>query len=241
MHTDTQGVEHPITLKPHTENGADQHYAVCDECGARWAGPFASRPVAAAVARSMNEDAAYVPPKQLRTELCCVEWVPDEAPGVPVAVETEPGVSAPSGWATAGQVAVEVGKAGVFLGYALFVIGRGLFAAVAGLVRLVVALGWLMIPIVAVVVFVLSKMPRLPQVGTADLVVWVGTPVALGVAGLAAWRFAHPRKSAEPTYSTPLTTAPRAANVVGVSKTPADSKPQGETAGAAGTRHTTGQ
>lgn len=232
MHVNQNGITHPVTMRPHTEDGA-QHYVTCVDCGARWAGPYTTRQGAAAVARTMNENPEYRPTRQLRAELCCVEWVPDEdyRDGAVVFVDPAAGPVSPSR-TTAGRV-VKVLETVLITAWFLASMMRGLVLGALGA-------GVLVVPLVAVLL-VAGGMSAVGISGV-DLAIWLGVPIALAAVAVVGWRWTRPRavRSGEEDYSTPLTTAPGASNVVDVSKTPADRQvPQGVTGAAAGKRHTT--
>lgn len=207
MHVDQNGVMHPVTMRSHTEDGA-QHYVVCVNCSARWAGPYTTRQGAAAVARTMNEDPEYYPARQLRTSLCCVEWVPDEdyrngavAFGHPVTDPVSPS-----------QV-VKVLETALIVVWFLASLARGLVLGALGAAGIV-------LPLVAVLL--VAGGMSVVGISGIDLMIWLGVPVMLMIVSLVGWRWTRPRAEwPDKNYSTPLTTARGASNVVDVSRTPA--------------------
>jgi hypothetical protein len=242
MHTDPDGIVHPVTLKAEVES-ADVHYAACDACGARWAGPFTTPAMAARVAELANADALYDLPGRCRVGAggpCCKNGVPVEAP-VPGAARLADDQDAPPLHTQVLDVALGLGKGAVLVAFLLYTTVRGLVGFVLGTARFLVRLGWWSLAIVvAVAVMGHAVGSVMPAPGTlAPLVLGGLALVAMSVlvAVLGRRVLADLRApAAAPNYSTPLTTQPGGATVEHVSTTPADGKPQGVTGGAAGTR-----
>lgn len=78
MDGDTQPVI-PVTLTGMTESSG-QHWAVCDRCSARWAGPLRTADLAALTAITMNSSPFAEVACQVRRNLCCVLGATGTAP-----------------------------------------------------------------------------------------------------------------------------------------------------------------
>lgn len=234
----TDPTQPPIVIEAMTENtdGTPLHFAVCAGCGARWAGPFRAIEHASEVAASMNADPWFEVPRAIRAELCCVP-ASERADRGERAVYTEP--------INTGSVphVVRVPMTGVlsalfsgcvFVGWLAWQIARALFGLARGAVRL----GWLVVPVGAVLALAVWAVgAALPPVQVTYLDLF-GSGLALGalaVLAVVAWRTVMPRVVAPiereenhgHVYSTPLRTPRGASSVSPVSKTPADERPKG--------------
>lgn len=240
MHTDDEGIEHPLVLAAETES-ADVHFTSCSTCGSRWAGPFKTGAMAAKVADLANASAYYELPARIRPSGAGLCHGPDGLPiGTPGAVLAEGPVPQ---HVQLGQAAGDVGKALVLAGYGLFAGTRGLVLFTIGVVRFVIRLGLWGAVVVGAVAFAaylgLQRLdPYVPDPATSAhvLLVALGVMVAVGLVvvlarglrgSLAEPQAAPVENLTRTDYSTPLTTAQGASSVSPVSKTPADELPKG--------------
>lgn len=252
MHTDPDGIVHPVTLRAEVES-ADVHYVSCEACGARWAGPFQTPAMAARVAELANADAFYDLPNRCRTGAlgpCCTDGVPvedDEDVWETTnrgTLTSEPDDDVPFG-RQALHVAAGFGKGAVIAAFLLYQVARTVVMFVIGALRFLGRLGWWSLVVALAVGLVVKALSAvMPGPGTLVPVTLWGLGVltagvvifVLGRRVLADLRAPLVEPAPEPTYSTPLTTARGGARVTPVGTTPADGKGQGETARAAGTR-----
>jgi hypothetical protein len=240
MHTDDEGVVHPLVLAPEVES-ADVHYASCETCGSRWAGPFKTPAMAAKVAQLANASAYYDLPARVRPAGSGLCHGPDGLPvGTPGAVLAEGSVPQ---HVQLGQAVGDVGKTLLFVGYGLFAVTRAVALFTIGTVRFVTRLGVWGAAVVGALALAAylglqAADPYVPDaatlapvlVGTLGVLVAVGIVVMLaqGLRGKLAEPVPAPVENiARTDYSTPLTTAGGASSVSPVSKTPADEVPKG--------------
>jgi hypothetical protein len=226
MHTDDEGVVHPLVLAPEVES-ADVHYASCETCGSRWAGPFKTPAMAAKVAQLANASAYYDLPARVRPAGSGLCHGPDGLPvGTPGAMLAEGPVPQ---HVQLGQAVGDVGKT------LLFAATRAVALFVVGVVRLAIRLG--VIGVITVFLITMTSLallraagPNVPDVATLApvLVGTLGVLVAVGLVVLLAQglrgKLAEPvpapvENIARTDYSTPLTTARGASSVSPVSKT----------------------
>lgn len=233
MHTDNDGVTHPITLEPHTES-SDVHYARCDACAARWAGPFKTERMAQRVAELANASADYDLPGRCRRVPgpCCVGGVPVELPGVrQVEGEDPTPVRTPFASGALGAVALLAALGMTVANAVRFVIGLARFAVrhwwlALGAVFAVAVLGKNVEPVgPSPVVVAQALIGILAVLVVGGVLVLVGRSVLRDLRAPVETTVEHP--APEQKYSTPLTTAGGASNVVDVSRTPADELPKG--------------
>jgi len=232
MHTDDEGVVHPLVLAPEIES-ADVHYALCETCGSRWAGPFKTPAMAAKVAQLANASAYYDLPARVRPAGSGLCHGPDGLPvGTPGAMLVEGPVPQ---HVQLGQAVGDVGKTLLFIGYGLFAVTRAVALFTIGAVRLVIRLGMWGVVVVgasalAAYLGLQAADPYVPDAATlvSVLVGATGVLVAVGLVVLLAQglrgKLADPAPApveniARTDYSTPLTTAGGASSVSPVSKT----------------------
>jgi len=232
MHTDDEGVVHPLVLAPEAES-ADVHYTSCETCGSRWAGPFKTPAMAARVAQFANASACYDLPARVRSSGSGLCHGPDGLPvGTPGAMLAEGPVPQ---HVQLGQAVGDVGKMLLFVGYGLFAVTRVVALFTIGAIRFVIRLG--MWGAVVVGAFALAAYlglraadPYVPDaatlvpvlVGATGVLVAVGLVVMLaqGLRGKLAGPAPAPVENiARTDYSTPLTTAGGGSSVSPVSKT----------------------
>jgi hypothetical protein len=240
MHIDDEGVIHPLTLVAEVES-ADVHYASCETCGSRWAGPFKTSAMAAKTVQLANASSRYELPGRVRPVGSGLCHGPDGLLiGTPGAVLADAPVSQTVQLA---QAAGDVGKTLLIVGYGVFVVTRAIVLFTIGAVRLVIRLGmWgaVVVGALALAAFLGLRAadPYVPDAATLvpALVVATGALVVLGLVVLLAQglrgKLAEPRTApveniTRTNYSTPLTTAGGASSVSPVSKPPAGELPKG--------------
>lgn len=239
MHTDDDGVVHPFTLAVEVES-TDVHYASCDTCGSRWAGPFRTEAMAAKVADHANASAYYELPARVRPLGLGLCHGPDGLPvGTPGALVASP----VSQLGQLGQAANDVGEVLTFAGYGAYAALTAAVRFTVGAVRFAFGLGvWGAAMVGAAVLAAylgLRRAARLVPDPAATLHVAlgvVGVLAAVGVVAVLARSLL--RGAADPGeaevedfvrtgYHTPLTPYSRGCSVSPVSKTPADEVPKG--------------
>ena len=231
MHTDDEGIEHPLVLAAEVES-ADVHFTSCSTCGSRWAGPFKTEAIAAKVAQLANASARYELPARVRPAGSGLCHGPDGLPiGTPGAVLAQAPVPQ---HVQLGQAAGDVGKALVLTGYGLFAAVRMIVLFGIGATRFLIRLGmWGAVVVGAVALAAYLGLQRAsayvpdPATSAHVLLAVVGVMVALGVVAVLARGLrtgvaepvAVPGEQITRTdYSTPLTTAGGASSVSSVSK-----------------------
>lgn len=226
MHTDDDGIEHPLALAAETES-ADVHFTSCSTCGSRWAGPFKTEGMAAKVADLANASAYYELPARIRPSGAGLCHEPDGLPiGTPGAMIDDAPVPQ---HVQLGQAAGDLGKALVLTGYGLFVGARILTLFTIAAVRFVIKLGVWGTAVVGALAFAAhlgaqKVSPYVPDPATTAYVTLVvlGVLVALGAVvllarglrgGLTEPQAAPVENLTRADYSTPLTTAQGASSV----------------------------
>lgn len=240
MHTDDEGIEHPLMLAAETES-ADVHFTSCSTCGSRWAGPFKTGAMAARVADLANASAYYELPARIRPPGAGLCHGPDGLPiGTPGAMIADAPVPQ---HVQLGQAAGDLGKALVLTGYGLFTAVRMIVLLGIRAARFLIKLGmWgaVVVGALALAAYLGAQKvsPYVPDPATSAqaLLGVLGILAALGVVavlarglrgGLAEPQAAPVENLTRTDYSTPLTTARGASSVSSVSKTPADELPKG--------------